>query len=193
MHSRATIGTARRSETCAARSGRTRSNAAAKIIRVDDRNSVPDQPRNQAPNSTTIDLEDRVVHEVRGEQRRVSPDRDRRSGGRVAVEVVDELTFVALKKSQPNVFAARSTNTIARPAVTQIPPSMPRRTLRKSPEPRTSPYSVDPQFGYRIQNSMNGIIARVAVIVAPMSVPNASGSSDPVNASFAAASAIVLS
>ena len=48
------IGTARRSETCAACPGRTRSNAAAKIIRVDDRNSVPDQPRNQTPNSTTI-------------------------------------------------------------------------------------------------------------------------------------------
>ena len=54
MNRRAMIGTARRSETRAALSGRTRSNAAAKIIRVDDRNSVPDQPRNHAPNSTII-------------------------------------------------------------------------------------------------------------------------------------------
>ena len=50
------IGTARRSDTWAAWSGRTRSNAAAKIIRVDDRKSVPDQPRNQTPNSTTIPI-----------------------------------------------------------------------------------------------------------------------------------------
>ena len=50
------IGTARRSDTWAAWSGRTRSNAAAKIIRVDDRNSVPDQPRNHTPNSTTIPI-----------------------------------------------------------------------------------------------------------------------------------------
>ena len=54
MKSKATHGTARRSETRAAASGRTRSNAAAKIIRVDDRNSVPDQPRNHAPKTTTI-------------------------------------------------------------------------------------------------------------------------------------------
>ena len=66
------------------------------------------------------------------------------------------LTFVALKKSQPNVFAARRTKAIARASVTQMPPSMPRRTLRKSPAPRTSPYRVAPQFGYRIQNIMNG-------------------------------------
>ena len=49
-------GTARRSDTWAAWSGRTRSKAAAKIIRVDDRNSVPDQPRNQTPNRTTIPI-----------------------------------------------------------------------------------------------------------------------------------------
>ena len=84
-------------------------------------------------------------------------------------------------------------NAIARPAVTQMPPSMPRRTLRKSPEPRTSPYSVEPQFGYRIQKSMNGIIARVAVTVAPMSSPIENGSSDPVKASFVAALAMVAS
>ena len=54
MNSSATTGTPRPSETRAALSGRTRSNAAAKIIRVDDRNSVPDQPRNQAAKSTTI-------------------------------------------------------------------------------------------------------------------------------------------
>ncbi len=58
-----------------------------------------------------------------------------------------KFAFVAVKKSQPNVFAARRTNATARTAVTQMPPSMPRRTLRKSPEPRTSPYSVEPQFG----------------------------------------------
>jgi hypothetical protein len=54
MNSRATTGTPRFSDTCAARSGRIRSNAAAKIIRVDDRNNVPDHPRNHAPNRTTI-------------------------------------------------------------------------------------------------------------------------------------------
>ena len=43
-----------RSDTRPARSGRTRSNAAAKIIRVEDRNSVPDQPRNHAPKMITM-------------------------------------------------------------------------------------------------------------------------------------------
>ncbi len=39
-------GTRRFSDTCAAPSGRIRSNAAAKITRVDDRNSVPTQAKN---------------------------------------------------------------------------------------------------------------------------------------------------
>src|SRR5580700_12058692 len=39
-------GTRRFSETCAAASGSTRSNAAAKMTRVEDRNSVPTQPKN---------------------------------------------------------------------------------------------------------------------------------------------------
>ena len=51
---RAHTGTCRRSVTSATRSGRIRSNAAAKITRVDDRNSVPAQPRNQAPKASTI-------------------------------------------------------------------------------------------------------------------------------------------
>ena len=75
-----------------------------------------------------------------------------------------------------------------------MPPSMPRRTLRKSPDPRTSPYSVEPQFGYRIQNSMNGIIARVAEIVSPKFVTEVERVQRPVNpASLAAALAIVVS
>src|SRR5215467_11382090 len=39
-------GTFRFSETSAARSGSTRSNAAAKMTRVEDRNRVPTQPKN---------------------------------------------------------------------------------------------------------------------------------------------------
>ncbi len=39
-------GTRRFSETCAAASGRTRSKAAAKMTLVEDRNSVPTQPKN---------------------------------------------------------------------------------------------------------------------------------------------------
>ena len=39
-------GTRRFSETCAAASGSTRSKAAAKMTRVEDRNSVPTQPKN---------------------------------------------------------------------------------------------------------------------------------------------------
>ena len=104
-----------------------------------------------------------------------------------------KFALVAVKKSQPNVLAARSTKTSARAAVTQIPPSMPRRTLRKSPEPRTSPYSVEPQFGYRIQNSMNGIIASVASSVSEMFVPKSVGASVVTQASLTAASASVLS
>ena len=87
MYSRAMIGTARRSDTWAAWSGSTRSKAAAKIIRVDDRKSVPDQPRNQTPNSTTIAIW-KIVLSIRydSEERRIAPDRDRRVGRRVAVE-----------------------------------------------------------------------------------------------------------
>src|SRR5580700_10305248 len=44
-------GTRRFSETCAAASGSTRSNAAAKMTRVEDRNSVPTQPKNHRLNS----------------------------------------------------------------------------------------------------------------------------------------------
>src|SRR5215471_2494459 len=45
-----------RSETRPAHSGRTRSNAAAKIIRVDDSQRVPAQPRNQTPKMITISI-----------------------------------------------------------------------------------------------------------------------------------------
>ena len=58
-----------------------------------------------------------------------------------------KLTLAALKKSQPNVFEASRTKTMARMIVTHRPPSMPFRTFRKSPAPRTSPYRVAPQFG----------------------------------------------
>src|SRR5580692_2771566 len=50
MTSEAT-GTRRFSETCAAASGSTRSKAAAKMTRVEDRNSVPTQPKNHRLNS----------------------------------------------------------------------------------------------------------------------------------------------
>ena len=43
-----------RSETRPAHSGRTRSNAAAKIIRVDDSQRVPAQPRNHTPKMITM-------------------------------------------------------------------------------------------------------------------------------------------
>ncbi len=42
--------------------------------------------------------------------------------------------------------------------------------LRKSLAPRTSPYSVAPQFGHAIQNSMNGMIAQVAQLRPPLNV-----------------------
>src|ERR687891_2252374 len=54
INSSAQYGTCRRSDTSATFSGRMRSNAAAKITRVDDRNSVPAQPRNQAPKTSTM-------------------------------------------------------------------------------------------------------------------------------------------
>ncbi len=54
INTSAHTGTCRFSETSATFSGSTRSNAAAKITRVDERNSVPAQPRNQAPNASTI-------------------------------------------------------------------------------------------------------------------------------------------
>ena len=54
MISRSAIHGTPRSETRAAASGRTRSNAAAKIIRVDDSQRVPAQPMNHAPNRTTM-------------------------------------------------------------------------------------------------------------------------------------------
>src|SRR6266508_863067 len=54
ISTRAHTGTCRRSDTSATRSGRIRSNAAAKITRVDDRKSVPAHPRNQAPNISTM-------------------------------------------------------------------------------------------------------------------------------------------
>src|SRR5881396_2180651 len=49
----AQTGTCRLSDTSATRSGRIRSNAAAKITLVDDRNNVPAHPTNQAPKTST--------------------------------------------------------------------------------------------------------------------------------------------
>jgi hypothetical protein len=54
ISTRAAQGTPRPSETRPAHSGRTRSKAAAKIIRVDDRNSVPVQPSHHAPKANTM-------------------------------------------------------------------------------------------------------------------------------------------
>src|SRR5665647_1075873 len=42
--------------------------------------------------------------------------------------------------------------------------------LRKSLAPRTSPYSVAPQFGHAIQNSMNGMSVQVAQLKPPEKV-----------------------
>ena len=50
----AMTGTCRFSETSATLSGRILSNAAAKITRVEERNSVPAHPRNHAPNRSTM-------------------------------------------------------------------------------------------------------------------------------------------
>src|SRR5713226_7394624 len=47
----APYGTRRVAEMLAAHAGSTRSNAAAKMTRVDDRNRVPAQPKNQAPST----------------------------------------------------------------------------------------------------------------------------------------------
>src|SRR6478735_8385367 len=55
MSSNAYHGTPR-SETRPAHSGRTRSNAAAKIIRVDDSQRVPAQPRNHTPKMITMSI-----------------------------------------------------------------------------------------------------------------------------------------
>ena len=54
MRTSAHTGTCRFSDTSATFSGRIRSNAAAKITRVDDRNSVPAHPRNHAAKATTM-------------------------------------------------------------------------------------------------------------------------------------------
>ncbi len=42
--------------------------------------------------------------------------------------------------------------------------------LRKSLAPRTSPYSVAPQFGHAIQNIMNGMSVQVAQLRPPAKV-----------------------
>ena len=108
------------------------------------------------------DLEDRVVDEVRHEQRWIAPDRNRRGCRRVAIEVVDEVRVGRGEEVPAERLRGQEHEGEREGRGDPDPPSMPRRTLRKSPEPRTSPYSVEPQFGYRIQKSMNGIIASVA-------------------------------
>ena len=75
---------------------------------------------------------------------------------------------------------------MARMIVTHRPPSIPFRTFRKSPAPRTSPYRVAPQFGYRIQNIMNGRSSHV-----PVPSPKSSGDPPGTNASLATALSIV--
>src|SRR6266480_1589384 len=72
-----------------------------------------------------------------------------------------KFTFPALKKFHPKNFDASSRNTTATAIVTHRPYIIPLMTRLKSLAPRTSPYSVAPQFGHRIQKHRNGISRRV--------------------------------
>ena len=73
-----------------------------------------------------------------------------------------KFTFPALKKFQPKNFDASSRNTTATAIVTHRPYIIPLMTRLKSLAPRTSPYSVAPQFGHRIQKHRNGINSRLS-------------------------------
>src|SRR5205085_8538999 len=73
-----------------------------------------------------------------------------------------KFTFPALKKFHPKNFDASSRNTTATAIVTHRPHIIPPMTRLKSLAPRTSPYSVAPQFGHRIQKHRNGISSSVS-------------------------------
>src|SRR6266550_5029826 len=73
-----------------------------------------------------------------------------------------KLRFPALKNCHPKNFAASRRNTIAMAIVTHRPYIIPDITRLKSLAPRTSPYSVAPQFGHRIQKHRNGINSRLS-------------------------------
>src|SRR5438105_13135133 len=73
-----------------------------------------------------------------------------------------KFTFPALKKFHPKNFDASSRNTTATATVTHRPYIIPLMTRLKSLAPRTSPYSVAPQLGHRIQKHRNGISRRLS-------------------------------
>src|SRR3954451_5895770 len=132
MRASATIGTPLRL-TLATDSGRTRSNAAANTTRVEDRNTVPTQPKNHSDSTATSRNCSTGLP---------SSDAARSPGyGHTPVGIVpaQNALLAALYQCQPNVLEnSRNSRTAAIDVATSAPP-IAQMFLRKSDAPRTSP------------------------------------------------------
>src|SRR3954451_20348507 len=115
MRASATIGTPLRL-TLATDSGRTRSNAAAKITRVEDRNTVPTQPKNHSDSTATS----RNCNT--GEPRNDAASSPGYGHVPVGIVPAQNALLAALYQSHPNVFENSRKSTIAAAVVASSAP-----------------------------------------------------------------------
>src|ERR671929_551139 len=115
MSSSATIGTPLRL-TLATDSGSTRSNAAAKITRVDDRKTVPTQPKNHSDSTPTS------RNCSTGEPRNDAASSPGYGQTPVGIVPAQNALFAALYQSHPNVLENSRKRTIAAAVVASSAP-----------------------------------------------------------------------
>src|SRR5919205_3514585 len=146
MRASATYGTPVRVDTAAARSGSTRSNAAAKIMRVEDRKTVPYHPKTssaEAVMSSTWKTGLSTIHDA------VTIGESQSEIGPLPPQYVAP---EAMKKSHPMLREMAAMKTSPTSAARTSAAPIATAFLRRSRAPRTSPASVAPQFGHSSQN-----------------------------------------
>src|SRR5262245_3665920 len=129
MSSSATNGTPLRL-TFAAPSGSTRSNAAAKTTRVEDRNTVPTQPKNHSDNTATS------RNCSTGLPRNDEASRPGYGQTPVGIVPAQKALLAAMYQSQPNVFENSRNSATAASDVASSAPNIAVMFWRKSDAPR---------------------------------------------------------
>src|SRR3972149_10085359 len=148
MRISAQIGGGVRGPPAAARSGRMRSNAAAKMTRVEERNTVPAQPKNHMLIASITTNWRRRLEVVKTARR--AGYGQMLSGGATAVYPQRKFQYAAValrRKSQVIVLLTRRKKITPSTVVAMRAQAIPARFLLKSSAPLTSPQSVAPRFG----------------------------------------------
>ena len=135
-------GTRRFSDTCAAASGSTRSKAAAKMTRVEDRNSVPTQPKNHRLISSSKMTWNAALFTTQPASI-TGYGKIGRAAFRAPIQRVEVLV-----EAPAEGLGEQQQEHDGQATVVHRPANMPVNTRRKSLAPRISPYRVVPQFGH---------------------------------------------